>query len=267
MMRLALAAQGLSSAEIEDLTAARRPRGCPADAGVRRALSVCGAPAAQKHAANTAIEDMIGGGASNNWVVSGARTRSGKPLLANDPHLRLSAPSIWYLAHLALERPGAGPINVVGADAGRRAPDRARPRRHGGVGLHQHRPRRAGHVHREDQSRRPQRYLDARRLARRSRPSRWRSPSRDSGVRTVERRRTRHGPVLPGFYRNLEGLLGAGPCGGPAVDGTERRRHHHRRRHVRSRHTERRTTTWSACASTWCRCRAWWWPTPTATSA
>src|SRR5262249_62089515 len=28
-----------------------------------------------------------------------------------------------------------------------------------------------------------------------------------AGVRTVERRRTRHGPVLPGFYRNLEGLL------------------------------------------------------------
>jgi penicillin G amidase len=30
-----------------------------------------------------------------------------------------------------------------------------------------------------------------------------------AGDRTVERRRTRHGPVLPGFYRNLEGLLGA----------------------------------------------------------
>jgi penicillin amidase len=41
-------------------------------------------------------------GASNNWVVDGTRTTSGKPLLANDPHLELSAPSIWYLAHLAL---------------------------------------------------------------------------------------------------------------------------------------------------------------------
>ncbi len=30
------------------------------------------------------------------------------------------------------------------------------------------------------------------------------------GVRKVERRRTRHGPVLPGFYRNLDGLLGPG---------------------------------------------------------
>lgn len=39
--------------------------------------------------------------ASNNWVVSGKRTASGKPLLANDPHLAASAPSIWYLVHLA----------------------------------------------------------------------------------------------------------------------------------------------------------------------
>lgn len=39
---------------------------------------------------------------SNNWVVDGDHTRSGKPLLANDPHLDLGAPSIWYMAHLAL---------------------------------------------------------------------------------------------------------------------------------------------------------------------
>jgi penicillin G amidase len=39
--------------------------------------------------------------ASNNWVVSGKRTSSGKPLLANDPHLAPSAPPIWYLVHLS----------------------------------------------------------------------------------------------------------------------------------------------------------------------
>jgi penicillin amidase len=39
--------------------------------------------------------------ASNNWVVSGAHTVSGKPLLANDPHLGASAPSIWYMMHLS----------------------------------------------------------------------------------------------------------------------------------------------------------------------
>lgn len=37
---------------------------------------------------------------SNNWVVDGSRTATGKPLLANDPHLGLQAPSLWYLAHL-----------------------------------------------------------------------------------------------------------------------------------------------------------------------
>lgn len=40
--------------------------------------------------------------ASNNWVVAGTRTESGRPLLANDPHLGMSIPAIWYLAHLGL---------------------------------------------------------------------------------------------------------------------------------------------------------------------
>jgi penicillin G amidase len=40
-------------------------------------------------------------GASNNWVVSGARSASGKPLLANDPHLGLTLPAVWYLARLS----------------------------------------------------------------------------------------------------------------------------------------------------------------------
>ena len=38
--------------------------------------------------------------ASNEWVVSGAHSLSGKPLLANDPHLALTFPGIWYLARL-----------------------------------------------------------------------------------------------------------------------------------------------------------------------
>jgi penicillin G amidase len=40
------------------------------------------------------------GKGSNNWVVAGQRSTSGKPLLANDPHLGLSAPAIWYFARL-----------------------------------------------------------------------------------------------------------------------------------------------------------------------
>jgi penicillin amidase len=49
-------------------------------------------------------------GASNNWAVDGRWTKSGKPLLANDPHLGLSIPSIWYLAHLSYEG-----RNIIGA--------------------------------------------------------------------------------------------------------------------------------------------------------
>jgi penicillin G amidase len=41
------------------------------------------------------------GQGSNNWVVSGSRTVSGKPLLANDPHLQLQTPSIWFECHLS----------------------------------------------------------------------------------------------------------------------------------------------------------------------
>ncbi|KTB94550.1 penicillin amidase [Pseudomonas syringae ICMP 11293] len=38
---------------------------------------------------------------SNAWVISGSRTQSGKPILAGDPHIRFSVPSIWYEAQLS----------------------------------------------------------------------------------------------------------------------------------------------------------------------
>lgn len=42
--------------------------------------------------------------ASNNWVIAGARTASGKPILANDPHLEVNRlPGVWYEAVLELE--------------------------------------------------------------------------------------------------------------------------------------------------------------------
>jgi penicillin amidase len=49
-------------------------------------------------------------GESNNWVVDGAKSTTGKPILANDPHLRAQIPSVWYEVHL--KAPG---INVIGA--------------------------------------------------------------------------------------------------------------------------------------------------------
>ncbi|MEM1361201.1 MAG: penicillin acylase family protein [Pseudomonadota bacterium] len=46
------------------------------------------------------------GSASNAWVVSGDRAALGQALLANDPHLELTAPAIWYLARLNLDDGG-----------------------------------------------------------------------------------------------------------------------------------------------------------------
>lgn len=47
---------------------------------------------------------------SNSWVISGSRTASGKPILANDPHLPFSQPARWYEMHLV-----GGRFNVSGA--------------------------------------------------------------------------------------------------------------------------------------------------------
>src|SRR5688500_476204 len=47
---------------------------------------------------------------SNNWVVSGKKTKSGKPILANDPHRAITHPSVRYITHLV----GPG-WNVIGA--------------------------------------------------------------------------------------------------------------------------------------------------------
>lgn len=49
-------------------------------------------------------------GASNTWVIGGTRTGTGKPVLANDPHLGFRAPNIWYLVRMTA--PG---LSVAGA--------------------------------------------------------------------------------------------------------------------------------------------------------
>lgn len=50
--------------------------------------------------------------ASNIWIVAGSRSASGKPILANDPHLPLTVPSPWYLA--TIDAPG---LSLAGATA------------------------------------------------------------------------------------------------------------------------------------------------------
>jgi penicillin G amidase len=49
------------------------------------------------------------GGGSNNWVIAGSRTTTGRPILANDPHRALTLPSLRYIAHLSA--PG---LDVIG---------------------------------------------------------------------------------------------------------------------------------------------------------
>ena len=51
-----------------------------------------------------------GGMGSNAWVIAGAKSATGAPILANDPHLGSSIPAVWYLAHLK-----AANIDVIGA--------------------------------------------------------------------------------------------------------------------------------------------------------
>lgn len=55
----------------------------------------------------TGLEPQPG---SNAWAISGAHTKSGKPLLAGDPHLQFTLPGIWYEVHL--QAPG---LDVAGA--------------------------------------------------------------------------------------------------------------------------------------------------------
>jgi penicillin G amidase len=52
---------------------------------------------------------------SNSWVVSGTKTASGNPILANDPHLSLIAPPVWWYVHLdTATMGGEGMIDAQG---------------------------------------------------------------------------------------------------------------------------------------------------------
>jgi penicillin amidase len=207
--RLALAAQGLSPGEIDDLMPTEDAGAGPALPDLATLYPLRRVAVLDPPPRLALLEPPGGGGASNNWVVSGARTASGMPLLANDPHLRLSAPSVWCLAHLALEQPGAEAVNIVGASlpgtpvivlgrgnslawgfttTGADVQD---------LFIEKLRP---GH---------PDEYLT---------PDGWRRFDtsemtfrvRGGEPRTVLRRSTRHGPVLPPSYGNLGRLIGEG---------------------------------------------------------
>ena len=67
------------------------------------------------------------GGGSNNWAVSGSRTATGRPLLANDPHLAPVLPSHWYLVHVRTPEWSVAGASMPGDPGGGRRPQRDRP--------------------------------------------------------------------------------------------------------------------------------------------
>jgi penicillin G amidase len=92
---------------------------------VRRA-----ARAATPFPAVAATTDSLSKVESNNWVISGSRTSTGKPILANDPHRAIQAPSLRYFVHLQApgwDVIGGGEPTLPGVSIGHNA--------HGGWGL------------------------------------------------------------------------------------------------------------------------------------
>lgn len=66
------------------------------------------------HAAHNFLNMTVPVGMSNNWVVDGTKSVTGKPLLANDPHLPLQMPSLWYEAHLSTPEWQAAGVTLPG---------------------------------------------------------------------------------------------------------------------------------------------------------
>ncbi len=52
---------------------------------------------------------------SNNWAVSGSKTKTGNPMLANDPHLQLNLPSVWYALQLSNQEANTYGVTLPGA--------------------------------------------------------------------------------------------------------------------------------------------------------
>jgi penicillin amidase len=107
---------GEAAASRVDLATLYRELGAYAPASIPQAHSA--APHTVAAWSQEWVRDLgtLDGKGSNNWVVPGQHTTSGKPLLANDPHLALSAPAIWYFAHLQAPASAHGPaLDVLGA--------------------------------------------------------------------------------------------------------------------------------------------------------
>lgn len=210
--RLALAAKGFGPREIDELLP-YGPRDNPPPLPDLRTLygfGPEGKPNAGKQRSKTndhAFEMPweIGITASNNWAVAGERTESGMPLLANDPHLGLQSPSVFYLAHVSFQHEGEA-YNVVGGSLPGTPLILAGRNDHVAWGLT------TTNLDSQDifiervKPDDPTQY---------STPDGWESFETQTVTvnvsggdpQTFELRKTRHGPVLPMGFRNLEAVL------------------------------------------------------------
>ena len=51
---------------------------------------------------------------SNSWVIHGSRTASGRPILANDPHLPIEMPSVWWEVHIVSDTLNVAGVTIPG---------------------------------------------------------------------------------------------------------------------------------------------------------
>ncbi len=75
------------------------------------------APAYEAALAELSKVRLLGRGlsfGSNNWVVDGTKTASGKPILCNDPHLGFRLPAIWYTCHLSVDGENVAGVTFPG---------------------------------------------------------------------------------------------------------------------------------------------------------
>ncbi len=87
----------------------------PDDLGVSTQVGAMEAPLDSLSESIEAFLDFGGAGSgSNNWAVSGSRTRSGRPIVANDPHLSPALPPHWYLSHITTPEWEAAGASLVG---------------------------------------------------------------------------------------------------------------------------------------------------------
>jgi penicillin G amidase len=100
---------GLATTDRLEALAAARQRLAPAADVMKRAR--------QRFESNPSFVfgPKTGQDGSNNWAVAADRTRDGKALLADDPHLSLNNPAIWHFVELDSKTNGEGDLHVVGA--------------------------------------------------------------------------------------------------------------------------------------------------------